>query len=144
MGGALTDLLQKKTGRIAFARRIVAAPGMFIAGVFLIPAAITQNAWASILCLAAAFFFLDLAVGPAWAVSMDVGGAFSGTVTSIMNMGGAVVASITPLVFGILFDKGHWTAPFLVVTAVLFLGSLIWTFLIDPENPITEIVPAKP
>lgn len=137
VGGALTDFLHKKTGRITFARRIVAAPGMFIAGVFLIPAAITQNAWTSILCLAGAFFFLDLAIGPAWAVPMDVGGRFSGTVTSVMNMGGALAASITPLVFGILFDGGHWTAPFLVVTTVLFLGSLIWTFLIDPERPVT-------
>ena len=137
-GGFLTDLAHRKTGNVKFARKIVAAPAMLAAGVFLIPAAITSHAWTSILCLSAAFFFLDMVIGPAWAVPMDVGGPYSGTVTSIMNMGGAVAASITPVVFGYSFDHGAWILPFLFVTGALVLGSAIWAFLIDPERPVAE------
>jgi sugar phosphate permease len=66
---------------------------------------------------------------------MDVGGQFSGTVTAVMNMAGALAASITPLVFGYYFEKGSWMAPFFITCCVM-LGALIWTFLIDPEKSV--------
>src|SRR5258708_24527127 len=69
---------------------------------------------------------------------MDVGGQFSGTVTGVMNMTGAFAASLTALVYGGLFDRGHWVAPFFVSAGVLFLGALIWIFLIHPERSLVE------
>ena len=36
---------------------------------------------------------------------MDVGGQFSGTVTGVMNMAGALAASFTPLVYGGFFGQ---------------------------------------
>jgi hypothetical protein len=89
-----------------------------------------------VLFLALSFFFLEWVIGPAWAVPMDVGGQFSGTVTGIMNMFGALAASLTAIVYGTLFGKGFWVAPFLVSAGVMFLGALIWTFLIDPEKSV--------
>jgi sugar phosphate permease len=136
VGGSLSDLLLKRTGNARLARRAVAAPGFLLAGVFVIPAAMTESAGLSILYLALSFFFLEFVIGPAWAVPMDVGGQFSGTVTGIMNMAGALAASLTPLVYGALFDRGFWVAPFFVSAGVLFAGALIWTFLIDPEHSV--------
>ena len=69
---------------------------------------------------------------------MDVGGQFSGTVTGVMNMFGASAASVTALVYGGLFDRGYWVAPFFVSAGVLFLGALIWIFLIDPEKSVVD------
>jgi hypothetical protein len=43
---------------------------------------------------------------------MDVGGRFSGTVTGVMNMAGALAASLTAIVYGALFGAGYWVAPF--------------------------------
>jgi predicted MFS family arabinose efflux permease len=138
VGGSLTDLVLHRTGNAKFARRVVAAPAFLLAGVFVIPAAMTENTVTSVLCLALSFFCLELVIGPAWAVPMDVGGQFSGTVTGIMNMFGAFAASVTALVYGGLFDRGYWVAPFFVSAAVLFLGALIWIFLIDPEKSVVE------
>ncbi len=135
VGGSLSDLVFKRTGKARFARSIVAAPGFLLSAVFLIPAATTGNAMASVLCLAASFFFLEFVIGPAWAVPMDVGGQFSGTVT-VMNMAGALAASFTPLIFGYYFGKGSWTAPFFITSAVMLLGAAIWTFLINPERSV--------
>ena len=67
------------------------------------------------------------------------GGEFSGTVTGIMNMGGSLAASFSPIVFGVLTQRGFWIAPFLVTAGVLLAGALIWAFLIDPETPIAVI-----
>ena len=136
VGGSLSDLVFKRTGKARFARSIVAAPGFLLSAVFLIPAATTGNAMASVLYLAASFFFLEFVIGPAWAVPMDVGGQFSGTVTAVMNMTGALAASLTPLIFGYYFGKGSWTAPFFITSAVMLLGAAIWTFLIDPERSV--------
>jgi len=139
VGGSLSDLIFKRTGKARLARSVVAAPGFLLSGVFLIPAAMTGSASISVLCLAASFFFLEFVIGPAWAVPMDVGGAFSGTVTGIMNMAGALAASITPLVFGYYFGKGSWTVPFLITAGVMLLGALIWSFLINPEKSVVDV-----
>jgi len=135
-GGSLSDFVFKKTGKARFARSIVAAPGFLLSGIFLIPAATTGSTWASVLCLATSFFFLEFVIGPAWAVPMDVGGQFSGTVTAIMNMAGALAASLTPLIFGYYFGKGSWDIPFVITSCVMLLGALIWTFLINPERSV--------
>jgi sugar phosphate permease len=136
VGGSLSDLMFRITGKARFSRSIVAAPGFLLSGIFLVPAAMTENAWTSVLCLATSFFFLEFVIGPAWAVPMDVGGQFSGTVTGVMNMAGALAASVTPLIFGYYFGKGSWMVPFFITSGVMVVGALIWTFLIDPERSV--------
>ena len=37
---------------------------------------------------------------------MDVGGEYSGTVSGVMNMAGSLAASISPIVFGVLVQRG--------------------------------------
>jgi len=137
-GGLLTDHVLRKTGNLRLARRVVAAPGLLLAALLLIPAGTTDGAITAVLCLTASNFFLELVLGPAWAVPMDVGGTSSGTVTAVMNMVGAIGASISPLVFGLLVERGSWVAPFYVTAGVLTAGSLIWIFLIDPEKSVVD------
>jgi len=137
-GGSLSDLIFKTTGNAKLARRVVAAPGFLLASVFVIPAALTANRLSSIACLAVSFFFLEWVIGPAWAVPMDVGGQFSGTVTGVMNMVGALGGASTAVVYGSLFNRGYWVAPFLVSAGVMLLGALIWTFLINPEQSVVD------
>jgi hypothetical protein len=144
-GGSLSDLIFKTTGKAKLARRVVAAPGFLLASVFVIPAALTANQFSSIVFLALSFFFLEWVIGPAWAVPMDVGGQFSGTVTGVMNMVGALGGASTAIVYGSLFNRGFWVAPFLVSAGVMLLGALIWTFLINPELSVVEgAIPDSP
>ena len=138
VGGSLSDMILKRTGKAKLARRIVAAPGFTLAAIFVIPAALTSNTFLSILFLAVSFFFLEWVIGPAWAVPMDVGGQFSGTVTGVMNMVGALGGAATAVVYGSLFNRGLWVAPFLVSAGVMFVGALIWIFLIDPEKSVVK------
>jgi sugar phosphate permease len=138
LGGSLTDTVYRKTGKLRLARRIVAAPAMLASGVCLIPAALTHHAGTAILCLTGSLFFLELVISPAWAVPMDVGGEYSGTVSGVMNMAGSLAASISPIIFGFLVQRGLWIAPFFISAGVLLIGSLIWAFLIDPEKSVVE------
>ena len=136
IGGSLSDVIFKTTSNPKLARRVVAAPGFLLASAFVVPAALSTNQFSSIVCLAASFFFLEWVIGPAWAVPMDVGGQFSGTVTGVMNMVGALGGASTAVVYGSLFNRGLWVAPFLVSAGVMLLGALIWTFLINPEQSV--------
>jgi sugar phosphate permease len=138
LGGVLTDTLFRRTKRLAFSRRVVAAPALLGAALCLVPAATTGDAVTAIIWLAASNLFLEMVLGPAWAVPMDVAGPSSGTVTGVMNMTGAVGASFSPLVFGMLVQRGSWIAPFFVTAAVLITGALIWIFLIDPEKSVVD------
>lgn len=136
LGGSATDWIYRRTGRLTFSRRVIAAPAMLVAGVLLVPTAISRNPWTAVLCLALSFFFLDIVFAPAWAVAMDVGGEFSGTVSSLMNSAGAIGASVSPIVFGFFVQRGSWVAPFLVTAVMLAGGALIWARLIDPEKSV--------
>ena len=138
VGGSISDVILKRTGNARLARRGVAAPGFLLAGAFVVPAAMVGDATLSIAFLATSFFFLEWVIGPAWAVPMDVGGRFSGTVTGVMNMAGAMAASLTAIVYGSLFGRGYWVAPFLVSAAVMAAGALIWIFLIDPDRSVVD------
>src|SRR5581483_3469786 len=133
VGGLATDWLVHRTGNTRLARRSVAIVGMLGCVCFIVPAALTANAYTAVACLTGALFFLECTIGPSWAVPMDVGGKFSGTVSGMMNMAGNIGAALSPVVFGYLAQIGSWQAPFIVAAALLVLGAAVWAFWLDPE-----------
>ena len=135
-GGWLTDRLLVKTNNLKFSRRSVAIVAMLGCGGSILPAALTGNAYTAVACLTGAMFFLEMTIGPSWAVSMDIGGEFSGTVSGMMNMGGQIVGALSPTIFGILVARGSWVAPFIVSAGLLFVGAGIWAFWIDPDQSV--------
>jgi MFS family permease len=138
VGGLATDWLLKKTGNTKFARRAVAITGMLGCVVFIVPAALTADAYTAVYCLTAAMFFLECTIGPSWAVPMDVGGKYSGTVSGMMNMAGNIGGALSPLVFGVLAQFGSWAAPFIVAAGLLVVGSVVWAFWLDPDASVVK------
>jgi sugar phosphate permease len=139
VGGLATDWLLKKTGNTKFARRTVAIVGMLGCCVFIVPAALTEDAYTAVYCLIGAMFFLECTIGPAWAVPMDVGGKYSGTVSGMMNMAGNIGGALSPLVFGVLAQYGNWQAPFIVAAGLLVVGAAVWAFWLDPDVSVVEL-----
>jgi sugar phosphate permease len=138
VGGLATDWLLVKTGRTKLAHRLVAIVGMLGCAVFIVPAALADNAYTAVYCLTAALFFLECTIGPSWAVPMHVGGKYSGTVSGVMNMAGNIGGALSPTVFGILVQYGSWQAPFIVAAALLVFGAAVWAFWLDPEVSVLE------
>jgi len=136
VGGLATDWLLRRTGNIKLARRAVAITGLLGCAVFIVPAAMTADAYTAVLCLTVSMFFLELTIGPSWAVPMDTGGKYSGTVSGMMNMAGNIGGALSPIVFGILAQLGSWQAPFIVAAALLVAGSGVWAFWLDPDKQI--------
>src|SRR5450830_1559968 len=138
VGGLATDWLLAKTGNIKFSRRVVAITGMLGCAVFIVPAALTEDAYTAVYCLTASMFFLECTIGPSWAVPMDIGGEVSGTVSGMMNMAGNIGGALSPIVFGVLVQFGSWQAPFIVAASLLVLGSAVWGFWLDPSISVVE------
>jgi sugar phosphate permease len=138
VGGVAVDWLLVKTGNTKLAHRAVAIVGMLGCAAFMVPAAVTENAYTAVYCLTAALFFLECTIGPSWAVPMHVGGKYSGTVSGAMNMAGNIGGALSPTVFGILAQYGSWVAPFVVAAVLLVLGAAVWAFWLDPEVSVLE------
>jgi len=136
VGGWASDWLLVKTGNTKLAGRLVAIVGLLGCAVFIVPAALTENAYTAVYCLTASMFFLECTIGPAWAVPMHVGGKYSGTVSGMMNMAGNFGGALSPLVFGFLVQVGSWVAPFIVAAVLLVVGAAIWAFWLDPEASV--------
>jgi sugar phosphate permease len=136
LGGLATDWLLKITGSAKIGRRVVAIVGLLGCAACIVPAALTEDAYVAVACLTAAMFFLEFTIGPSWAVPMDTGGKYSGTVSGMMNMAGNFGGALSPIVFGFLAEGGNWQAPFIVAAALLVIGSAVWAFWLDPDRQI--------
>src|SRR6202166_3816287 len=137
-GGLATDWLLAKTGKIKFSRRVVAITGMLGCAVFIVPAALTEDASTAVYCLTASMFFLECTIGPSWAVPMDIGGEVSGTVSGMMNMAGNFGGALSPIVFCVLGQFGSWQAPFIVAARLPVVRGAIWGFWLDPSTSVVE------
>jgi MFS transporter, ACS family, glucarate transporter len=126
-GGVFSDLIIHKTGRIKFARQSVAIVGFLLAAI-CIPLAIHEpDRYVSAALFGAAVFGMELVVGNAWAVTLDIGGSFAGSCSAVMNtfgnIGGAIIATVT----GFIVKAYGWDAAFYVVVALAVLGALLFT-----------------
>jgi MFS transporter, ACS family, glucarate transporter len=137
VGGLVADFLTKRVGRRA-GRCGVAAVGLGLTGIFLAFGSIVDNAPLASVILAGGAGALYLSQSSFWAISADIGGPFSGSVSGFMNMGaqlgGAATASLSPFIavhFG-------WTTSFLVAAALAFLSSAAW-LLVDPDRPLVPV-----
>jgi MFS family permease len=137
-GGALTDFFYKRTGNLRNARRYVCIMSMLGSAAFLAPSAVLQNPVAVSWCMAGTVFFLATVMGPTWAVAMDIGKDYSGSVSGVMNMVGNSAGAVSPIVFGYLAERGMWIAPFAIAIGVLLAGVFIWIFLVNPERSVVE------
>ena len=144
VGGLATDWLLRRTGNVRLARSGVAITGLLGCAVFIVPAALTEDPYVAVGCLTASMFFLECTIGPSWAVPMDTGGKYSGTVSGMMNMAAISAVSSRPS----CLVPGLWRqvpAPFIVAAGLLVVGAAIWAFWIDPTKAIlkSRVTPAN-
>jgi ACS family glucarate transporter-like MFS transporter len=132
IGDRLTRIYGKRIGRCSIAGLSIA-----LAGLFLALGTQAADARLATVVLAGGVGALYLSTSSFWSVTADVGGNSAGAVSGIMNtgnqIGGAVTASLTPIIaahFG-------WTASFLVAAMLCALGAVAWLF-VEPERILTK------
>jgi ACS family glucarate transporter-like MFS transporter len=135
-GGALSDFVTrhhgKRWGRCGVSVIVIGLAAIFVAA----GSGVSSPRLASIV-LAGGAGALYLSQSMYWSVTADIAGESAGSVSGIMNMGGqiggAVTATLTPLIaahFG-------WGASFGVAVFLCATGALAW-LLVDPNRQLMQ------
>jgi sugar phosphate permease len=135
LGGWFSDRWAARTGNLKVARRSVAALGFIIAAGCILPATFTTHALTSVLFSCAAVFGLELTVGVSWAIPLDIGGDYAGSIASIMNTFGNLGSAISPVLLGYMVRLYGWSVPF-VVSSILCVIAIGLCFRIDPTKHV--------
>ena len=134
-GGLLTDYVVKSTGNLKN-RRYIGAVGFLLMALCMFLVAGMENAMACILTISMASFFGDLTLSSCWAVCMDVGHEYSGTITGLMSTCGNIGGFLFPVVSGFLVQStGSWRLPILVSGSIFLIGSMLW-LRVDASQPV--------
>jgi sugar phosphate permease len=142
VGGLVSDRVFRMTGSLAAARRNVIVGSLLGSLLCLAPIFFVEDIAVLALCLGAAFFCLELTIGPIWSVPLDIAPKHAGTASGIMNTGSAVAAIASPWLFGVIIDRtGDWNLPFAGSIALLLVGAVL-AFWMHPERSIDETAPA--
>jgi len=142
VGGVVSDHLLRRSGSFLVARRNLIVISLLASLIFLVPVLLFKELSVVAMCLSAAFFCLELTIGPIWSVPMDVAPKFSGTAAGIMNTGSAIAGFASPVIFGWLVDlTGDWHLPFAGSIGLLLLGAVL-AFVMHPERQVAEAAAA--
>jgi nitrate/nitrite transporter NarK len=132
-GGVISDRILKRTGDVVAARRNMIIVAFLGALVFLAPVMVVKSLPVMAGCMSLSFFFLEMTIGPIWAVPMDITPKHVGIASGLVNAGSAIAGIFSPIVFGFVVDKtGSWTLPFAGSLGLLAVG-IVMTFFMRPD-----------
>jgi len=139
LGGAASDWLARRfSARVG--RCFLPAFALALTALLLAAGSRVHQAQSASLVLACGAGALYLSQSCFWSVTADFAGTFAGPVSGAMNMGcqigGAVTATLTPLIaahFG-------WQTSFSAATALAIAGAAAW-LLVDPNARLADAYP---
>ncbi len=125
LGGVLSDKAVARFGK-KWGRRIMPLLGMAMSGICLIAAALSQNDTLAVALLSIGLATMDVTAPVAWAVSMDIGGTQSGTISGAMNSAGLLGAYLNTVAFGYLANTYGYFLPVMLIGGLLLIGAVLW------------------
>jgi MFS family permease len=135
-GGLLSDRLTTKWNDVRRGRLTVAIAGYAVGGLALLPGVIASDSVTAIVALTIALAGLEMTVPVCWAMSIDLGGEFSGSVCSVMNTCGNLGGALSAVIVGYLATKFGWTSPFLFGSGLCIFAALL-AGRIDPRRALS-------
>jgi len=126
LGGWFSDQVLRKTGNVNLARRWVAIAGFVVSGAATIPAIVASDPKVSVAFYCLAFFALEWTVGISWAIPLDIGGDYAGSVSAVMNTLGNVGGALSATVATYAVRSYGWNAPFLITSALCLIAAALF------------------
>lgn len=132
-GGWISDKLARHWDDLRRGRMRVSMIGFTIAGVALVPGVLVRNNLISLGWIALALAGLELTVAVSWAICLDIGGEFTGSVSAVMNMLGNLGGAIAAVAIGYLSTLLGWNWTFLTASVLCMIAALLAT-QINPQR----------
>jgi sugar phosphate permease len=143
-GGWTSDWLLKRTGNLKMARRLVAVVGFLVAGATILLAINIADPLLSVSVFALAVFSLELTVGVSWAVALDIGDEFAGSVSAVMNTAGNLGATVSAALTGYLVAAYSWNAAFSVLAGLGLVAALLYTRIDASKRVYSDLPESSP
>jgi sugar phosphate permease len=142
-GGWISDLLVKRLGNLKLARKLVAIFGFVLAAGMMTLACLSTDPLISVLLFGGAVFGLELTVGVSWAVALDIGDEFAGSVSAVMNTAGNLGATFSAAATGYIVTAFGWNEAFFVIAGLALLAALIFLWIDASQKVYSETGPAR-
>lgn len=139
-GGTVSDFLCKKYG-LKVGRIAVGTTGLLLSACFLLATSLTPNKYAAVAFLTLGYGSMDCMLPVSWAICLDIGRKYAGSITGAMNMAGQLGSFMTAVVFGKLVTYfGNYDTPLLPMAGMLFVSAFLYTRIDPREQLIPEPV----
>jgi sugar phosphate permease len=116
-GGWVSDYLAHRSGNLKWSRRLVAMFGFLLAAAAIVPATLTSDPLLCVEFTCVAVFGLEVTVGVSWAIPLDIGGDYAGSVAAVMNTAGNIGGAVSLPTLAYLVGAYGWNVPFLVTAS---------------------------
>jgi len=135
LGGGISDFWAKRSGDLKKARRTMGVGGFLLSAICMVPACLTSNPFTCLWFSCFAIFGLELTVGVSWAITLDIGDHFAGSVSAVMNTCGNIGGATASALSAYLVMLYGWNAPFLVMAGLSVVATVLYT-QINASKPI--------
>jgi sugar phosphate permease len=122
-GGAASDWILRRSGNLKLARRVVSLCGFVLTALMIPLACRPEDPWVSVAYFCGAVFGLELTVGVSWAMTLDLGGDYAGSVSAVMNTLGNIGAAVAAALTGYLATQFGWNSAFLVLVGLALIAA---------------------
>jgi ACS family hexuronate transporter-like MFS transporter len=142
VGGVVSDMVFRRTGRALFARKLVLTVCLGIAAICVALAGLVATLYSALALMSAAVFFLYLTGSTYWAILQDtVRGENIGGVGGFIHMMANCAGIIGPAVTGFIVQyTGAFTAAFVLAGGIAIVGVVgVLVFV----RPIATTLPHK-
>lgn len=135
LGGAVSDVVLRKTGSQRLARQGLAAAALFVCACLVFSAWFVTHALTAVLIISLGMFCAAVGNPCVSTVMMHVGGSHVATISGVMNMCGNLGAAAFPVVVPwLLANAGGWDAVLICFTALYAGASLFWLLMKTKPN----------
>ena len=137
-GGALSDLVLKRTGSVRLARQTLSIIAMLACALLTFSAYFCTDVFTIVIIISAGTFCAAVGNPCSCAITMNMGGNDVPTVMSMMNMSGNLGAALFPLaVPWLLAATGSWNAVLLGFGGLYVVAAVCWA-LLKVEGDVTD------
>ncbi len=136
-GGYLSDRLSARYG-LKIGRKAVSVSALLLASVLMFLAGFIPGKLQVFIFLSLCFGIFDLMLPGAWAICLDIGKKYGGTVSGAMNTAGNIGGFACASVFGYLVSAtGNYNFPLYVIAGMLLVSAVLFS-LLDPTKKLVE------
>ncbi len=136
-GGYLSDRLSARYG-LKIGRKLVSVSALALASLLMFLAGFIPGKLQVFIFLSLCFGIFDLMLPGAWAICLDIGKKYGGTISGAMNTAGNIGGFACAVVFGYLVEAtGNFNFPLYVIAVMLAISGGLFA-LLNPSRKLVE------